>query len=99
MTSVRVKIARNGRLSLPVGIRRQLGVEKGGDLVLKVADGEVTLTTLDETVRRVQGRMRELTRGKGVSVDDFLAWKREQAAMEVRGAGDEPLPGPESARP
>ena len=39
MPSVWVKVAANGRISLPVEIRRQLGVEKGGDLVLSRGGG------------------------------------------------------------
>jgi AbrB family looped-hinge helix DNA binding protein len=82
MATMRVKVSEAGRLSLPVEVRRQLGIERGGTVVLKVEDGEVRMTTLQETVRRIQERMRKLTQGKNISVDDFLAWKREQAALE-----------------
>lgn len=41
-------------------------------------------TPLHETIRRVQARMRELARGKNISVDDFLAYRREQAELEER---------------
>ncbi|MEK0085276.1 AbrB/MazE/SpoVT family DNA-binding domain-containing protein [Benzoatithermus flavus] len=84
MRGLRVKVAENGRLSLPIEIRRQLGLEKGGTVVLKVENGEVRMTTLEETVRRIQERMRKLTQGKNISVADFLAWKKEQAALERR---------------
>jgi AbrB family looped-hinge helix DNA binding protein len=86
MRGYRVKIAENGRMSLPVEVRRQLGIEKGGVVVLKVEDGEARMTTLQEIVRRVQARMQHLARGKNISVEDFLAWKREQAALEEREA-------------
>lgn len=82
MTAVRVKVAENGRLSLPASVRRQLGIERGGELVLRVEDGEIRMRTLQDTIRQVQDRMRELARGKNISVDDFLAWKREQVARE-----------------
>jgi AbrB family transcriptional regulator, stage V sporulation protein T len=85
MRPVWVKVAANGRISLPVEIRRQLGVEKGGDLVLsRDADGAVTLMTAEAAVRRVQRLARERFGDKLPSVDDFLAYKREQAALEER---------------
>jgi AbrB family looped-hinge helix DNA binding protein len=82
MAAIRVRVAENGRMSLPASVRRQLGLEGGGELLLQVEDGEVRMATRAERVRRVQARMRELARGKPVSVEDFLAWKREQAALE-----------------
>jgi AbrB family looped-hinge helix DNA binding protein len=85
MAAIRVRVAENGRMSLPVSIRRQLGLERGGELLVRVKDGEVRMTTLAERVRRVQASMRELARGKPVSVDDFLAGKREQVALEEPG--------------
>jgi AbrB family looped-hinge helix DNA binding protein len=86
MQGHRVKVAENGRMSLPVEVRRQLGIERGGVVVLKVEDGEARMTTLQEIVRHVQERMQRLAHGKNISVDDFLAWKREQAALEKKEA-------------
>ena len=85
MAAAWVKVAPNGRLSLPIEIRRQLGVEKGGDLVLgDIEDGAVTLMTAEASVRRVQRLARELFGDRLPSVDEFLAYKREQAALEER---------------
>ena len=73
MAAAWVKVAPNGRLSLPIEIRRQLGVEKGGDLVLgDVEDGAVTLMTAEASVRRVQRLARELFGDRLPSVDEFL---------------------------
>ena len=93
MAAVRVKVAENGRMSLPAPVRRQLGIEKGGELLLRVEGGEVRMATVEGTIRRVQARMRELAEGKGISVDDFLAWKREQAALEEAGTAARPDEG------
>jgi bifunctional DNA-binding transcriptional regulator/antitoxin component of YhaV-PrlF toxin-antitoxin module len=85
MPSLWLKVAANGRTSLPVEIRRELGVEKGGDLVLSHGeDGAVTLMTAEAAVRRVQRMARERFGAQLPSVDDFLAYKREQAALEER---------------
>lgn len=85
MSTSWVKVSANGRLSLPVEIRRQLGVERGGDLVLgREEDGAVTLMTAEASVRRVQRLARELFGDRLPTVDEFLAHKREQVALEQR---------------
>jgi len=79
-----VKVAENGRLSLPVDVRRRLGVERGGSLVLHVDEeqGCVTLMTTEAMVRRVQRLARELLGDRIPSVDEFLAERREEAARQ-----------------
>ena len=85
MSPVWVKVASNGRTSLPVEVRRQLGVEKGGDLLLSRAeDGAVTLMTPEAAVHRLQRLARERLGEQLPSVDDLLAYKREEAALEQR---------------
>lgn len=37
-----VKVMENGRMVLPIAIRRQLGLEKGGTLIIEGGDTEVT---------------------------------------------------------
>lgn len=82
MSAMRVKVSESGRLSLPVEVRRQLGIEKGGTLLLETVDGEIHLTTLRERVRRIQARAQELLAGRPLSSDDLLRWRREEAARE-----------------
>jgi AbrB family looped-hinge helix DNA binding protein len=82
MSPVKVKVSETGRLSLPVEVRRQLGIEKGGTLLLETVDGEIHLTTLRERVRRIQARARELLADRPLSSDDLIRWRREEAARE-----------------
>ncbi len=49
-----VKVSPIGRLSLPADIRRRLGLQKGGDLVVRSdEDGVVTLMTAEAAVRHL----------------------------------------------
>jgi bifunctional DNA-binding transcriptional regulator/antitoxin component of YhaV-PrlF toxin-antitoxin module len=81
-----VTVAPNGRLSLPIDVRRELGIERGGDLLLEVDDepGVVTLRTSAAVVKRAQRLARELLGGRIPSVDEFLAERREEARREER---------------
>src|SRR4051794_39452634 len=86
MAKTWVSVAPNGRLSLPIDVRRKLGIERGGDLLLDADDepGVVTLRTTAAAVKRVQRLARELLGDSPPSVDEFLAERREEAAREER---------------
>ena len=70
-----VKVSRTGRLSLPADVRRQMGLENGGTVVVDASDGEVRLRTVDEIFARARVKAREML-GKGASVDEFLKSRR-----------------------
>lgn len=83
MASWHVSVAENGRLCLPVELRRALGLEKGGQVTLELEDGEVRLLTVAARVRRAQELTRKLFAGQSYTVDDFIREKRETAAREA----------------
>lgn len=66
----------NGRLSLPVELRRAMGLEKGGTVVVDLDEGAIRLRTVDDVVAAAQHSARQLA-GKGASVDDFLRVRRD----------------------
>lgn len=80
-TSIGVKVAANGRMVLPVAIRRELGLVGDSKLILKVDDGKVTLHSISDGVRRAQELYRKYAT-KPSTVDDFLAERRAEAARE-----------------
>ena len=73
---ITVKVMENGRMVLPVAIRRQLGLEKGGTLILEESDHAVTLRTLEQTLDKVRATFAQYADLPGTSVDDFLANRR-----------------------
>ncbi|HWL68503.1 MAG TPA: AbrB/MazE/SpoVT family DNA-binding domain-containing protein [Geminicoccus sp.] len=78
--AVRVRIAPNGRVSIPVELRRALGVESGGDVLMEVHDGELRVIPFTEKIRRIQERFREIAGDQldEISSEDFLAWRKRQ---------------------
>jgi len=78
--AIRARVAANGRVSIPVELRRALGFERGGDVVMEVEHGELRVTPLTEKVRRIQQRFREIAgdRIDEISSEDFLAWRKQQ---------------------
>ncbi|HEX2527829.1 MAG TPA: AbrB/MazE/SpoVT family DNA-binding domain-containing protein [Geminicoccus sp.] len=77
-----VTVAENGRVSLPIDLRRVLGLERGGSITLELDDDEVKILTVAARVRRAQALAKKALAGKSISVDDFLSYKREQLRLE-----------------
>jgi bifunctional DNA-binding transcriptional regulator/antitoxin component of YhaV-PrlF toxin-antitoxin module len=64
-------------MSLPVDIRRRLGLTGGGMLLVEETEGGVFLRTVAQSVAHAQALARKYTEGKpDVSVDAFLANRR-----------------------
>ncbi|WP_268795268.1 AbrB/MazE/SpoVT family DNA-binding domain-containing protein [Sphingomonas sp. Leaf10] len=69
----------NGRMSLPIGIRKRLGLEAGGAvLVEETADG-VVLRTVGQAVAKAQAIAKRYAQQPDASVDAFLAARREDS--------------------
>jgi AbrB family looped-hinge helix DNA binding protein len=80
---IQVKVSPSGRLSIPADVRKRLGLEKGGSLMLNVDEFGITLTNFQQRVAKAQSLYRELMNGKqDFTIDEFLAEKRADAALE-----------------
>ena len=78
--AVRARIASNGRISIPIELRRAIGVERGGDVLMEVDHGELRLVPFVEKVRKIQEEFREIAGEQidKISSDDFLQWRKQQ---------------------
>ncbi len=78
-----IPVGENGRIILPLELRRALGIEKGSRVVIEAQDDRLELTTAERLRRQAQERYRRLfpDRQRGV-VDAFVAEKREEARRE-----------------
>ncbi len=54
MTTVATKMAPNGRITFPARIRAAVGLEKGGDVVVEVVDGELHVRGVAQAVERAR---------------------------------------------
>lgn len=76
------KVAESGKLSLPAQMRRQVGLEHGGPVLIRVENGEIRIRTVRDAIADLQQRTRRLFAGSGDSVDRFLADRRTEAERE-----------------
>lgn len=78
--TLQVNITANGRMSLPIDIRKRLGLEGGGAVLVEETDDGVVLRTVSQAVARAQAIVRKYTDGNpDSSVDAFLASRRAES--------------------
>ena len=83
MTTVRGRVSRSGRLSIPAAFRKAAGLEHGGNVAIELHDREIRIRTIDDVIARSQAMTRRLLGGKPeASVDAFLAERRREAERE-----------------
>lgn len=80
---IEINVAANGRMVLPADVRKRLGLENGGKLVLNESEFGLELTNFRQRARRAQALYKKYSEGKQtISVDEFIAMRREEAALE-----------------
>jgi AbrB family looped-hinge helix DNA binding protein len=78
----RLRINENGRVVIPAAFREALGVKPGDEVILRVQDDELRITTLKRRIERAQRLVRKYVK-PGVSlVDELIAERREAAKRE-----------------
>lgn len=80
--SRRVKVDSGGRVVVPVGFRRALGIDTGQELLMSLDDGFVRLQTVDVALERVRAIARRRRNRDASVVDEFIAERRREAASE-----------------
>ena len=80
---IEINVAANGRMVLPAEVRKRLGLENGGKLVLNENEFGLELTNFRQRAKRAQALYKKYSRGNDqLTVDDLIAQKRADAALE-----------------
>lgn len=75
--TVQINITPNGRMSLPIDIRKRIGLEHGGAVLLEETDNGVVLRTVSQAVARAQAIAKRYSDGNPeASVDAFLEQRK-----------------------
>ena len=78
----RLRVNENGRVVIPAALREALGIKVGDEVVLRVQDGELRITTQQSCIQRAQRRARQYVEPGTSLVDELLAERREAAKHE-----------------
>ncbi|MFZ0795448.1 MAG: AbrB/MazE/SpoVT family DNA-binding domain-containing protein [Candidatus Korobacteraceae bacterium] len=79
---VRMRINESGRMVIPSAFRRALGIEVGDEVVLRIQDDELRITTQQHRIQRAQRRARQHVKPGTSLVNELLAERREAARNE-----------------
>jgi AbrB family looped-hinge helix DNA binding protein len=82
MSRIMVKVGSNGRFVIPSEFRKMLGVEEGDELLVRVIDGEMRITTPQAAIARAQRIVRRYVPADHSLVEELAAERREAAANE-----------------
>ncbi|HEY4053694.1 MAG TPA: AbrB/MazE/SpoVT family DNA-binding domain-containing protein [Terriglobales bacterium] len=81
-SEARARITENGRVVIPAIFRKALGLNPGDEVVFRLEDDELRVTTIRQRIARAQRHARKYLR-PGISlVDELLAERREAAKRE-----------------
>jgi AbrB family looped-hinge helix DNA binding protein len=81
-TEARLRVNENGRVVIPAPFRKALGINPGDEVVLRIEDDELRITTLKRRVERAQQRIRRYIKPGRSLVDELIAERREAAKRE-----------------
>lgn len=82
MEQVSAHVAENGRLVIPATFRRALGLEDGGDVVLRLENDELRIVTKRQQVANLKRLMRRrISNGRSL-VDELISERREASKRE-----------------
>ena len=78
----RMRVSQNGRVVIPASFRKALGINAGDELLLRIQDDELRITTQQRRIQRAQRRARRYLKPGASLVDELLAERREAARNE-----------------
>ena len=81
-TEARLRVNENGRVVIPAAFRRALGINAGDEIVLRMEDDELRITTLKRRLERAQRLVRKHVKPGASLVDELIAERREEAKNE-----------------
>ncbi len=82
MTRVRARLSEGGRIVIPAEFRRALDLEIGDEVILDLVEGQLTVLTPQQAIKRAQGLVRKyVPEGHGL-VEELIAERRAEAAGE-----------------
>lgn len=77
-----VTVAENGRMNLPADLRRRLGMNGAGRIVIEEYDDHFEIRSFEQRMKRVDELMKPYLQPGRSMVDELLQERREEVARE-----------------
>jgi len=81
-TETRMRVNQNGRVVIPAPFRKALGIRPGDEVVLRVEDDELRITTLRRRIARARRLLRKHLKPGTSLAGELIAERRAAARNE-----------------
>lgn len=81
-SETRLRINQNGRIVIPATYRKAMGVDVGDEVILRMEDDELRITTMKRKIERAQRIARKYVKPGVLLSDELIAERREEAKRE-----------------
>jgi len=81
-SETRLRVNENGRVVIPASFRKALGINAGDEIVLRIEDGELRITTLKRRIERARRIVRQHVKPGTSLVDELIAERRQAVRNE-----------------
>lgn len=81
-SETRMRVNENGRVVIPSSFRKALGIKVGDEVVLRIEDDELRITTLKRRMERAQRLVRKHVKPGRSLADELIAERRQAARNE-----------------
>ena len=78
----RMRVNENGRVVIPASFRKALGINAGDEIILRIEDDELRITTLKQRIERAQRLVRKHVKPRTSLVDELITERRKAALDE-----------------
>jgi antitoxin PrlF len=78
----RTRVNENGRVVIPAAFRKAMGINVGDQVVLRIEDNELRISTLKQRIERAQRLVRQHVKPGTSLVDELIAERRKAAKRE-----------------
>ena len=82
MNDMTTTIGVGGRIVIPAELRREIGADIGGEVILRLVDGEIHILTRSQAVRKAQALVRKNIPRNRSLVKELLAERRTESERE-----------------
>ena len=76
-SEARMRVNENGRVVIPAPFRKRLGINIGDEVVLRIENDELRITTLKRNLERAQRLVRKHVKPGTSLVDELIRERRE----------------------
>ena len=82
MDTITVRIERSGRLLIPAVIRRKLNLKEGSEVLLRLDETGIQLSTREQALQRIRERLRRYIPEDRILSDELILERRAEADRE-----------------